>query len=464
MIRAFSLQEIAAACDCVAPPVDALVHGICIDSRKIKSGDLFVAIRGERFDAHDYLADVQKAGAVAAIVERTQPDITLPQLQVPDAILALGLVARLNRDLFQGPLVALTGSAGKTTTKEMIAAILQEVGTPLVTQGNLNNHIGVPLTLLNLVPENTHAVIEMGASALGEIDYLARMAKPDVALITNVAPAHIEGFGSIDNVARGKAEIFSQLSATGTAIINLDNVYTASMREALAGKCNAITCSMQAVADVYATGITQTPAGMAFVLHADNATEKIQLRFIGEHNVGNAVAAAACALALGIKLQDVASGLQRALPYKGRLQIKQGLHNCLVIDDTYNANPASVQMAIHALLAMPGEHCLVLGDMGELGPEAATMHHHIGVYAQQAGIKYLLATGPLSQSTVQGFGGHARHFPDWESLAGACLALANTQSVFLVKGSRSAGMERVVDVLVTGKQAVENDVLEKKAC
>lgn len=465
MMRPLSLREIATVCGGVAPQVDAIAHGICIDSRKIKSGDLFVAIRGERFDAHDYLADVQKAGAAAAIVERIQPSVSLPQLQVADAIQALGLVAKLNRDLFVGSLVALTGSAGKTTTKEMIAAILQEAGTPLVTQGNLNNHIGVPLTLLNLAPVHTHAVIEMGASGLGEIDYLAQMAKPDVALITNVGPAHIEGFGNIENVARGKSEIFSHLSASGTAVINLDNAYTASMRGQLAGKCSVITCSIQnSNADVYATDITQTPVGMAFVLHAGDAAAKVQLQFIGEHNVGNAVAAAACAVALGIKPEAIASGLQRAMPYKGRLQSKQGLHNCLVIDDTYNANPASVQMAIHALLAIPGEHYLVLGDMAELGADAASLHRDIGVYARKAGLKHLLATGALSQATVQGFGEGASHFSSRETLADTCLTLANKDAVFLVKGSRSAGMEQVVDVLVTGKQLIDKNMREKKAC
>jgi UDP-N-acetylmuramoyl-tripeptide--D-alanyl-D-alanine ligase len=464
MMRNLSMREVAAACGIVWHENDCVFSGVSIDSRNVKKGDLFVAIRGERFDAHDYLADVQKAGAVAAIVERVLPDISLPQLQVDDAVRALGLVATLNRDLFSAPLVALTGSVGKTTTKEMIAAILREVGSPLVTQGNLNNHIGVPLTLLNLAPMHTQAVIEMGASALGEIDYLAGMAKPDVALITTVAPAHVEGFGSIDNVAKGKAEIFAHVSASGTAIINLDNPYTASMREELAGKCKVLTCSMHTVADVYATGIEQTSVGMAFVLHAARMAENIQLQFIGAHNVGNAVAAAACCVALGVPWQAVVAGLQHAMPYKGRLQSKQGLHDCLVIDDTYNANPASVKMAIDALMSMPGEHYLVLGDMAELGPDATTLHHGIGLYAKNAGVAHVMAVGPLSQSTVQGFGDDGIHFSTWEKLADACLAAAHKNSVFLVKGSRSAGMERVVEVLVKDNQEMRKNMLEKKIC
>lgn len=446
-MRALSLSAVAQACGVARCAVDVQFTGVTTDSRKVQSGDLFVALRGERFDAHDFLPAVQQAGAVAALVERPDNSLSLPQLQVPDTVQALGVVATLNRALFAGKLVGLTGSAGKTTTKEMIAAILAQQHRPLVTAGNLNNHLGVPLTLLRLASEHDCAVIEMGASAVGEIRYLAGMARPDVALVTTVEAAHIEGFGSVENVARGKREIFEGLSADGVAVVNLDNRWTASWLASLQQQYRVVTFSTSQPADVWADAIVQDGGCLHFNLHASEGVWPVRLAFIGTHNVGNAIAAAACCVAAGIPVEQVIAGLQAAQPYKGRLQSKRGAGGCLVIDDSYNANPASVRMAIDALMACEGKKILVLGDMGELGPDAVAMHAETGRYARAAGVMHLKATGVLSRATVEGFGEGGEHFEDWQALANSCVAEAAGDSVFLIKGSRSAGMDRVATLL-----------------
>ncbi len=453
MMQTMTLSAVALACKTEWSGKDVCFSGVCTDSRKVKSGDLFVVLRGERFDAHDFLPAVEQSGAVAALVENSNTAVPMPQLQVKDTVHALGKVAELNRALFKGKIVGLTGSAGKTTTKEMISAILSQHHCPLVTVGNLNNHIGVPLSLLGLSPENDMAVIEMGASALGEIRYLTRIVRPDVALITTVAAAHIEGFGSIENVARGKKEIFEGLSEGGTAVINLDNAWTSENAAELRDRFNVLTYSIDGIADVYASDIRQTIDGMSFVLNVADESQSVTLSFLGRHNVGNALAAAACCMAAGISFNDIVSGLQIARPYKGRLQSKRGVNGCLVIDDSYNANPASVRMAIDALLACDGEKILVLGDMGELGMNARSMHADIGMYAKKSGIEHFLVTGELSVAAAESFGSGAKKFDSWESLANYCLEEANENSVFLIKGSRSAGMDRVADVLVGSGRA-----------
>lgn len=454
MMRPISLAEVATACGAIWSGPEIGFSSVSIDSRKIQPGDLFVALKGERFDAHEFLPAVGQSGAVAALVEKADRVISLPQLEVADTTKAFGKVAALNRQLFSGKIIGLTGSAGKTTTKEMIAAILAQEGNPLVTAGNLNNHIGVPLTLLQLSPKNDCAVVEMGASALDEIRYLTTMVKPDVALVTNVAAAHLEGFGSIENVAKGKREIFEGLPENGTAIINLDNVWTAAWRESLGNGLRMLTYSMTGAADIYASGIVQRAGGVSFTLHAGDNSQVINLALLGQHNVGNALAAAACCIATGASFGQVVSGLQAAKPYKGRLQSKCGANGCIVIDDSYNANPSSVRMAIDTLLAFDGIKTLVLGDMGELGVDARTLHADIGVYAKNAGVENLLVTGELSSIAAESFGVGAHSFDNWQSLADYCLAHATNKSVFLVKGSRSAGMDRVADVLVEAGRAL----------
>lgn len=453
MMKGLTLRDLAAACG-VCCDSDAVFTGnVVTDSRRVLPGDVFVALRGTQVDGHDFLDAVEKAGAVAAIVERTVTHCRLLQWEVTDAVQALGALAAINRQRFSGPVIGLTGSAGKTTTKEMIAAILRCAGSPLVTEGNLNNHLGVPMTLLRLSDEHDSAVIEMGASALGEIRYLTQQVKPNVALVTTVAPAHIEGFGSIDNVAVGKAEIFEGLAANGVAIVNADNAWTREWVARLQRQYRVVTYSAAdsnaCAVNVFASDVQVTAAGLQFVLHANGSQAPVLLRFLGLHNVGNAVAAAASCLAVGISLSQVVSGLAEAMPYKGRLQLHSGVAGSVVIDDTYNANPASVAMAVDALLTVAAaQRVLVLGDMAELGDASEALHEAVGQQAKMAGVKTLLACGDQSQATVRGFGEGARHFSDWQTLAAACGALAAVGVVFLIKGSRSAGMERVVAALL----------------
>lgn len=453
MMAAFCLRELASACGVQCDSDHVFTGRVVTDSRQVSAGDVFVALSGTRVDGHDFLDAVARAGAVAAIVERVNPSCVLLQWQVKDCVQALGALAALNRARFTGRTIGLTGSAGKTTTKEMTAAILAQSGSPLVTEGNLNNHLGVPMTLLRLSPEHDSAVIEMGASALGEIRYLTQLVRPDIALVTTVAPAHIEGFGSIENVAAGKSEIFEGLAGDGTAVINVDNVWTAAWVNRVQRDHKVVTYSVDAAmchtADVYATDIQEGNAGLQCVLHAGGECAPVDLHFLGVHNVGNAVAAAACCLSAGVSLSQVVAGLASARPYQGRLQWRVGMAGARVIDDTYNANPASVEMAVRALLAVKAsQHILVLGDMAELGDEAAALHEATGRQAKALGVTTLLACGDKSAATVRGFGEGARHFVDWQALAKACQVLAGVGVVFLVKGSRSAAMERVVAALV----------------
>lgn len=453
MMKGLTLRDLAAACGVRCDNDTAFTGNVVTDSRRVLPGDVFVALRGTQVDGHDFLDAVEKAGAVAAIVERTVTHCRLLQWEVTDAVQALGALAAINRQRFSGPVIGLTGSAGKTTTKEMIAAILRCAGSPLVTEGNLNNHLGVPMTLLRLSDEHDSAVIEMGASALGEIRYLTQQVKPNVALVTTVAPAHIEGFGSIDNVAVGKAEIFEGLAANGVAIVNADNAWTREWVARLQRQYRVVTYSAAdsnaCAVNVFASDVQVTAAGLQFVLHANGSQAPVLLRFLGLHNVGNAVAAAASCLAVGISLSQVVSGLAEAMPYKGRLQLHSGVAGSVVIDDTYNANPASVAMAVDALLTVAAaQRVLVLGDMAELGDASEALHEAVGQQAKMAGVKTLLACGDQSQATVRGFGEGARHFSDWQTLAAACGALAAVGVVFLIKGSRSAGMERVVAALL----------------
>jgi UDP-N-acetylmuramoyl-tripeptide--D-alanyl-D-alanine ligase len=274
------------------------------------------------------------------------------------------------------------------------------------------------------------------------------MVRPDVALVTNVAAAHLEGFGSISNVAKGKREIFAGLPQNGTAVINLDNEWTAGWQGMLAQDFSVLTYSMNGAADLYASDIAQAADGISFVLHAGSNSQKVNLTFLGKHNVGNAVAAAACCMAAGVSFGEIVSGLQAAEPYKGRLQTKRGISGCIVIDDSYNANPASVQIAIDALLACDGKKVLVLGDMGELGVDARLLHAEIGAYAKASGVEQFLVTGELSRVAAEKFGAGSECFDSWQSLANRCIEIATKDSVFLIKGSRSAGMDRVVDALI----------------
>lgn len=426
---------------------DAAIARVVTDSRKLQPGDLFVALRGENFDGHDFLQMAARQGAMAAVVERPDPSLALPQLVVTNALLALGQIAALNRSAFRGPLIAITGSSGKTTVKTMVADILRECGAVLVTQGNFNNHIGAPLTLLNIAAEHEYAVIEMGASAAGEIAYLCDLAKPDVAVINNVMPAHIQGFGSLAGVARAKGEIYQGLSDSGTAVVNVDDAFASDWLAQLRGK-KIITVSLaDETADCFARSPRYSADSVSFSLLLQQQTIDIKLNALGEHSVRNALTAAACAAAAGANLQQIQCGLAAFAPVSGRMSRHIGYNGALIIDDSYNANPGSVRAAIDVLAATPQDSVLVLGDMGELGEQAAQLHMDIGHYARARGIARLFTLGTLTRFASEAFGAGAQHFMTRLDLIDALKSIADSRITFLIKGSRSAKTDLIVHAL-----------------
>ncbi len=438
--------------------VDAEFGAVSTDSRAIKRGDLFVALKGERFDGHTFLAQAAAAGAAAAIVEdsgfRTQDsEAALPLIVVENTLLALGRLAQYWRGKFTMPLVALTGINGKTTVKEMLAAILREAvvaesrvlnpeSCVLATRGNLNNHIGVPLTLLELRTAHRYAVIEMGMNHAGEISYITRLAEPDVALISNAGVAHIENLGSEEAIARAKGEIFDGLKTGGTAVLNADDHYAPLWRELALGK-RQLEFALEAQAAVTATYKIRE-LDSEIVLTTPLGSARAVVPAPGLHNVKNALAASAAATALEVPAATVAAGLARFGGVKGRLQRKSGLNGATLIDDTYNANPDSVRAAITVLAQARGKKLLVLGDMGELGRAAGAMHAQVGEFARRAGVNRLFTLGELSAHATQAFGAGARHFTRIEDLLAEIENALAPDVTVLVKGSRFMQMERVV--------------------
>ncbi len=441
------LSDAAHAVGGVLHGADRRFTGASMDSRKLLADELFIALPGTRVDGHDFLAVARAQGAAAALVERKIDD-PLPQLVVADARLALGRLAAWWRTHYTCPVVGLTGSNGKTTVKELLAAILEGCGATLATQGNLNNDIGLPLTLLRLRRSHRYAVIEMGANHPGEIEYLTRLTQPDVALINNAGPAHLEGFGSVEGVARAKGEIFSGLAATGVAVINADDAYAALWEQrAAAHRCVRFGLSADAEVRAHWEG---GAVGSRLHVHTPAGSVHATLHLPGQHNVLNALAATAAALAVNVKLRDVVLGLESACAAPGRLQIKAGRNDARVIDDTYNANPASVQAALEVLAAGRGRRVLVLGDLAELGDDTVALHRNIGAAAAAAGIDALYTVGTLSAHAADAFGREHRHFTNQEELMAYLIPLLALGTTLLVKGSRSARMERVVSALTEG--------------
>jgi len=439
MIR-LGLHETAKCLACAPPDPDIKFTGVSIDSRKVAPGNLFAALSGRHSDGHDYVATAAEAGAAAALVSKPL-NLELPQLVVKDVQAALGTLAAAWRSRMDARAVAITGSNGKTTTKEMVTNILAGQSDVLSTQGNFNNELGLPLTLFGLGPDHDFAVLEMGAAKVGDIRYLARIAQPEVGLITNVGPAHLQGFGSEKGVARAKGEIYQELPASGVAIINGDEPWEPLWREmSAAGKIIVFgrgpACDVT-VADTAGGVEVQTPAG-AFPL---------KLSLPGEHNVQNALAATAAALALEIPLDQVRTGLEQTRPVPGRLNIVHSDGGWTVIDDTYNANPASLYAALQVLSRRQGERWLVLGDMKELGRDSRKMHAEMGEAARALGVVRLLATGDSSHATVDAFGDGGRHFSDVQALIDHLCAELEPGVTCLVKGSRSMGMERAVQAI-----------------
>lgn len=428
---------------------DRVFDCISTDSRSLPAGALFVALRGERFDGHEFAGAAAARGAGGLLVERPLP-IDVPQVVVSDTLRALTACARAHRRRFRNPVVAVTGSNGKTTTKEMIGAILGRKGPCLITKGNLNNHIGVPLTLLDLRREHRHAVIEMGANHRGEIAHLASIAEPDIGLVTNAGAAHLEGFDSLDGVAAGKGELFAGLPPDGVAVINADDRYASLWRSTADGR-RLLTFGVEQPADFTArhivTSIESSGPRQQFDLVSPVGTETVRLDLAGLHNLRNALGAAAAAHAAGADLSDIAAGLGAVRPVKGRLEFRRAINGALLVDDSYNANPASVRAGLDTFRAVTGARWLVLGDMMELGSDADQLHAEIGRYAKEAGIERLLGFGPMSRFAVDAFGPGGAWFEDIDDLIAEARRSLVPDVVVLVKGSRANRLERVTAAL-----------------
>lgn len=447
MLKPMSLSQLTTALGGQQLGADATFTGVSIDSRSVTAGQLFVALAGPRFDGHDYLADVKAKGAVAALVEHEVPDVDLPQLRVADCRLALGQLGALNRAAFTKPVVAITGSSGKTTVKEMLASILRTRGLVHATRGNLNNDLGAPLTLLEIAPEHSAAVIELGASRIGEIRYTVGLTRPQVVIINNAGTAHVGEFGGPEKIVEAKGEILEGLGEGGTAILNLADKAFGIWRKR-AGDHRVISFALDnSEADFHASDIGRDARGCpAFTLHGPDGSVPVQLNLLGTHNVSNALAAAAAAHAVGLSLDGIAAGLAAVQPVKGRTVAQLAPNGVRVIDDSYNANPTSMCAAIDILAGFSGRTVLVLGDIGELGQWAEEGHRQVGAYACGK-VDALYAVGANMAHAVRAFGANGRHFATQAELIDAVRAENASDTTILIKGSRSAAMENVVAAL-----------------
>ena len=429
-----------------------LAYGaVSSDSRTLGSGALFVALRGPNFDGGEFVVAAAARGAVGALVERAVP-VPLPQIVVADALRALQRLGQVWRAGFDLPIVAVGGSNGKTTVKEMTAAILSRMGPCMSTHGNLNNHIGVPLTLLRLQSSDRSAVVEMGANRIGDVAELVQLARPTVGLITNAGAEHLEGFGDLDGVAKGEGEMVACLEAHATAVINADDAYAGYWR-GIASATHVVTFGIGA-ADFSARNVVQAVErgefATRFTLVCPLGDYQIHLKAGGAHNVANALAAAAAASAAGASLEHIALGLADFRAVAGRLQLKPGVRDSWIIDDSYNANPSSVRAGLEVLRALPGPTWLVLADMAELGEHTAESHADMGKFARACGVQRLFATGPQSERAAEAFGVGAEWFADVESLIRCLQADVSPGVTVLIKGSRVNRLERVVRALTAG--------------
>jgi UDP-N-acetylmuramoyl-tripeptide--D-alanyl-D-alanine ligase len=443
-----TLADFARACGGSVQGADREFKAVSSDTRSLARGDLFVALRGPRFNANEFVGAALNAGAAGAVIDTVQPGVAIAQIVVPDTQVALETAGRAWRDQFSIPVIGVAGSNGKTTAKEMTAAILGAAGECLATRGNLNNHIGVPLTLLRIEAKHRYAVIEMGANRAGEVAHLVKIGRPTVGLITNAGAEHLEGFGSIEGVARAEGEMVEGLDPSATAVINADDEFADLWRKLTRAKL--VTFGIQKQADFTATDVKTSVGADGFLTHFNLVTPAgsaaIDLRMGGKHNVMNALAAAAAATATGAKLEHIASGLGAVRAVAGRLQFKMTTSGAWLIDDSYNANPSSVRAGIEVLAGLEGRKWLVFGDMAELGEFSDSAHTQIGAFAREHGIERLFATGPLAARAVESFGRGGQWFAEANALAEA-LRGAPADVRMLVKGSRVNRLERVVDAL-----------------
>lgn len=439
-----------------AQAAEQVVNGLTTDTRAIAQGQLFVALAGERFDAHDFLAAAVQAGAAGLLVSDEQRlPAGVPAVLVADTRLALGQLAAAWRAQFTLPLIAVTGSNGKTTTKEMIASILETAypGAVLATRGNFNNDIGLPLTLLGLHAGHRAAVVEMGMNQPGEIAYLTQLARPTVALVNNAQRAHLQGMGDLAEIAREKGSIFTGLAAAGVAVFNADDAQSPVWQAQVdAARQRPLRFAVNQPAEVRGT-LTQQGLDFLLALQTPAGEAQLVLPVPGRHNAVNALAATAACLAAGIALPQVVAGLQSFRGVKGRLQRRQGQQGAQILDDTYNANPDSVRAGIDVLASTIGKKILVLGDMGEIGEGSHQCHDEIGGYAKSQGVDRLYALGEASAQAVRNFGEGGRHFCNIDKLIAAVQKELAADTTVLVKGSRFMRMERVADALVAEEQS-----------
>ncbi|MCQ9424306.1 UDP-N-acetylmuramoyl-tripeptide--D-alanyl-D-alanine ligase [Pseudomonas sp. LJDD11] len=448
MLESLRFSDLLIPLDAQRTGDDCLFDGVSTDSRNIAPGQLFVALTGPRFDGHDYLQQVAAKGAVGALVEREVAGVNLPQLVVLDTRKALAQLGAMNRNAFvDRPVAAVTGSSGKTTVKEMLASILRTRGPVLATRGNLNNDLGVPLTLLELAPEHRAAVIELGASRVGEIAYTVSLTKPHVSILTNAGTAHVGEFGGPQKIVEAKGEIIEGLDAQGVAVLNLDDAaYPVWLIRA--GERKVLSFALEnPQADFHASELSRDVRGCpGFTLNGPQGSAAVQLNLLGIHNVANALAAAAGAHALGVSLDGIVAGLNAMQPVKGRTVVHMAANGQRVIDDTYNANPSSIKAATDLLAGFAGRRVLVLGDIGELGDWAEQGHREVGAHAVGK-VDALYAVGPLMLHAVNAFGAGARHFATQAELIAALHGEQDSNTTLLIKGSRSAAMENVVAAL-----------------
>jgi len=443
-MMAMQLSQAAEVLDGRLSGDDVAFRGISTDTRTLLPGSLFIALQGPNYDGHTFVEKAREQGAAAAAVSRPC-DSSLPQMEVLDTRLALGRLGAFWRQQFSLPVVAITGSNGKTTVRAMTESILSGCGRALSTQGNLNNDIGLPLTLARLDSDNQYAVLEMGANHSGEINYLAGLAQATIAVVTNAGPAHLEGFGDLEGVARAKGELFARLEASGTAVINADDVF-APLWRSLASHCRIVDFGLDSDAVVTAEWAGNSH-GSDVLLKTSQGEIELRLPLPGKHNVMNALAACAAAQAAGADLAAIKHGLESLSPVAGRFNVHTLPGHITLIDDTYNANPESLQAALDVLTLSDDDSWLVLGDMGELGATAAELHAAAGRQARAAGITRLYGLGELAQQAVAAFDGPGGAFSTMDELLHALRTDLSGPLHILVKGSRSMRMERVVAAL-----------------
>ena len=449
LIGSMTLSLLAQELDGELLGEDVMFSNVSTDTRSLKAGDLYLALVGENFDGNSFVDEAARAGAGSAVVSRKIAS-QLPTLKVADTHVALAKIANMNRQRSAAKVIALTGSQGKTTVKEMLHSILNNSADCLATEANLNNTIGVPLTLLKVEERHEYAVIEMGANAVGEIAFSVSATEPDIALINNASPAHIEGFGSLQGIVTAKGEIIDGLKSDGVMVLNADDPFVEDW-SARAARKRIVRFSYENLsgdAQYFASQVKERSDGSnSFKLHTPRGEQALRSRLLGKHNVLNAVAASAVAMEAGASLTDVVEGLEKLNPVSGRLSRLSGLNGCQLIDDSYNASPGSFTAAIDVLSRLSGKRILVMGDMGELGVDTDSAHRNIGEYAAAAGLDALWAIGEKSKLAIDAYADKGRHFESKEELIEALVDITSPDLTLLVKGSRTAKMNEVVTAL-----------------